>query len=117
MRAVRRSRYSLAPGYLGGLSFAGSSFFPIPPSVMLAPMTPINPSRAWHFALIITLIPVAGALFGYAIGYFAFETLEPWLRASQYWDSDRAAVDGFARGDFWAVFVVGVIVYHGSNRS
>ena len=30
---------------------------------------------------------------------------------------DRAAVEGFARWDFWAVFVVGVIVYHGSNRS
>ena len=38
-RAMRWARHPRAPWYLGGLSFAESSFFPIPPDVMLAPMT------------------------------------------------------------------------------
>lgn len=104
---MRWSRHRHAPWYLGAVSFTESSFFPIPPDVMLAPMSLANPSKAWRFALITTLTSVAGGLFGYAIGYFAFDALEPWLRASQYWDSYLAAVDWFERWGFWAVFIAG----------
>lgn len=44
------------------MSFAESSFFPIPPDVMLAPMSLANPSRAWWFALLTSLASVAGAM-------------------------------------------------------
>ena len=104
-RAMVWSRHRHAPWYLGGVSFAESSFFPIPPDVMLAPMSLANPSKAWRFALITTLASVAGGLFGYAIGYFAFDALEPWLRTSQYWDSYQAAVGWFERWGFLAIFV------------
>jgi membrane protein YqaA with SNARE-associated domain len=50
--------------YLGGLSFAESSFFPIPPDVMLAPMTLARPVDAWRLALLTTLTSVAGGVLG-----------------------------------------------------
>ncbi len=96
-----------APWYLGGVSFAESSFFPIPPDVMLAPMCLARPAQAWRLALLTTLASVAGGLFGYSIGYFAFDAIEPWLRVSRYWDSYQLAVAWFHQWGFWAVFIAG----------
>ena len=64
---------------LAAVSFAESSFFPIPPDVMIVPMVLANPDRAWRIALIATTASVVGGLFGYAIGYFLFETLGNWV--------------------------------------
>lgn len=89
------------------MSFAESSFFPVPPDVMLAPMCLASPQRAWKFAWLTTLTSVAGGLFGYAIGYFAFDAAEPWLRESRYWDSYLLAVTWFGEWGFWAVFIAG----------
>lgn len=101
------SRHPHAPWYLSGVSFAESSFFPIPPDVMLAPMSLATPARAWRYALITTLASVAGGLAGYAIGYFAIDALEAWLRGSSYWASYQTAVVWFGKYGFWAVFVAG----------
>lgn len=62
-----------APVALAAVSFAESSFFPIPPDVMLAPMVAIRPNRAFVYAGIATAASVVGGLLGYAIGVF----LEP----------------------------------------
>jgi len=101
------SRHPRAPWFLGGLSFAESSFFPIPPDVMLAPMSLANPRRALWFALLTTLASVAGGLFGYLIGYFAFDALEPWLRETRYWGAYEQAVAWFQSWGFWAIFIAG----------
>lgn len=101
------ARHPRAPWYLGGLSFAESSFFPVPPDVMLAPMCLANPSRAWRFALLTTLASVVGGLFGYAIGYFAIDALLPWLQDSRYWSAYQTSVEWFGRWGFWAVFIAG----------
>jgi len=106
-RAMIWSRHPRAPWYLGGLSFAESSFFPVPPDVMLAPMCLAMPRRAFYFALITTFASVAGGLFGYAIGYFAFDALQPWLQESHYWPAYQTAVEWFERWGFWAVFIAG----------
>ncbi|MBU0752991.1 MAG: DedA family protein [Gammaproteobacteria bacterium] len=106
-RAMVWSRHPHAPWYLGGMSFAESSFFPIPPDVMLAPMCLATPRRAWWFALLTTLASVAGGLFGYAIGHVAIDTLLPWLQDSRYWPAYQQAVDWFGRWGFWAVFLAG----------
>jgi membrane protein YqaA with SNARE-associated domain len=106
-RAMTWSRHPHAPWYLGGLSFAESSFFPIPPDVMLAPMCLANPQRAWRLALLTTLASVAGGLFGYSIGFFAIDALLPWLQESRYWPAYQTAVEWFGRWGFWAVFVAG----------
>ena len=69
--SLARSRH--ATKSLAIVSFAESSFFPIPPDVMLAPMVLARPDRAWFYATICTAASVLGGLLGYAIGYF----LEP----------------------------------------
>jgi membrane protein YqaA with SNARE-associated domain len=68
-----------APYALGAVSFAESSFFPIPPDIVLAPMALAKPERAYRYALICTLASVAGGLLGYAIGAFFYQTIGAWL--------------------------------------
>lgn len=107
-RVMHWSRHPRAPWYLGGLSFAESAFFPIPPDVMLAPMALARPERAWRLALITTLASVAGGLLGYTIGHFAFDLIQPWLATKpRYWQAYQQAVDWFGRYGFWAIFVAG----------
>jgi membrane protein YqaA with SNARE-associated domain len=66
--ALAGSRH--APWALALVSFAESSFFPVPPDVMLAPMVAARPQRAYMFAAICTAASVLGGLLGYAIGEF-----------------------------------------------
>lgn len=106
-RTMKWSRHPKAPWFLGILSFAESSFFPIPPDVMLAPMCLATPKKAWWFAALTTMASVLGGLAGYAIGVFAFELLEPYLRDSHYWASYETAVAWFKDWGFWAIFVAG----------
>jgi membrane protein YqaA with SNARE-associated domain len=101
------SRHRHATHYLAGLSFAESSFFPIPPDVMLAPMSMARPDKAWTFAIITTLASVAGGLFGYLIGMFAFEVIEPLLYDFGYHDKYLMTKDWFNQWGFWAIFVAG----------
>ncbi len=70
--------------YLAGVSFAESSFFPIPPDIMLISMGLAAPRRAWYYAFIATLFSVFGGILGYLIGYFFMDFLEPYLLASHY---------------------------------
>ncbi|NTV65595.1 MAG: DedA family protein [Oscillochloris sp.] len=106
-RAMQWARHRHAPAYLGTMSFVESSFFPVPPDVMLAPMCLARPERAWRLALLTTLTSVAGGLAGYAIGYFAFEAIAPWLQTTKYWASYQTAVQWFNDYGFWAVFIAG----------
>lgn len=104
---MRWARAPQAPWYLAGLSFAESSFFPIPPDVMLAPMSLAQPARAWRYAFITTLASVAGGLLGYAIGYFAIDLLEQTLRTTHYWAAYQQARSWFDQWGFWAVLIAG----------
>jgi membrane protein YqaA with SNARE-associated domain len=76
---MRMARHPKAPHVLFCVSFAESSFFPIPPDVMLVPMVLANRSKAWFYAGIAMVASVLGGLAGYAIGYFLYETLGQWL--------------------------------------
>lgn len=106
-RAMQWARHRHAPWYLGGLSFAESSFFPIPPDVMLAPMALARPDKAWHYAWITTLASVAGGLFGYFIGLMAFGAIEPWLQTSRYWGAYELATAWFGQWGVVAVLIAG----------
>lgn len=106
-RVMRWSRHPRAPWYLGGLSFAESSFFPVPPDVMLAPMSMANPRRSWAFAALTTVASVAGGVLGYLIGVFAFGLVEPLFHRFDYWDHYLAAQEWFAKWGFWAIFLAG----------
>lgn len=106
-RVMRWSRHRHAEWYLGAMSFAESSFFPIPVDVMLAPMCMAVPERTWRYALNATIFSVLGGLAGYAIGYLTFEVIEPWLRDSHYWDAYLTARAWFDEYGIWTVFVAG----------
>ena len=101
------SRHRHAPRFLGALSFAESSFFPIPPDVMLAPMSLARPDRAWHYALLTTVASILGGILGYFIVVFAFELLEPLIREAGYWEAYQKAGQWFQTWGFWAVFLAG----------
>ena len=106
-RVLKWSAHPHAERYLAGLSFAESSFFPIPPDVLLAPMTLANPARGWWLALMTTIASVLGGLFGYLIGWLALDLIEPWLIEFGYHESYLTATDWFERWGFWAVLVAG----------
>ena len=74
-RVLALSAHRRAPAWLAGVSFAESSFFPIPPDALLIPMALARPERAWRFAAICTVASVLGGALGYAIGYFVFNQL------------------------------------------
>jgi membrane protein YqaA with SNARE-associated domain len=104
---MRWSRHPHAPWYLGGLSFAESSFFPIPPDVMLAPMSLAQPRQAVRFATLTTLTSVAGGMLGYFIGVFAFELVAPLVENGRYAASFVQAKSWFAQWGFLAVLAAG----------
>lgn len=106
-RVMVWARHPHAPWYLAGLSFAEASFFPIPPDVMLAPMSLAKPERAMRFALLATLASVAGGLFGYLIGHLALDAVEPLIRDAGYWSGYLRARQWFQEWGFWAVLVAG----------
>ena len=64
---------------LGAVSFAESSFFPVPPDVMLIPMSLARPSRAFHYATICTITSVAGGVVGYLIGALLYDSVGAWV--------------------------------------
>lgn len=106
--AIRWSRHRHASRYLGGLSFAESMFFPIPPDVMLAPMALSQPSRAWYFALLTTLTSVLGGIAGYVLGYFAFEAwLQPLIVSAGYQPKLDQAMHWFTDYGVWVIFLAG----------
>ena len=105
--ALRWARHRHAERYLAGLSFAESSFFPIPPEAILVPMTLAEPRRGWRFALVTTVASVLGGAAGYAIGWFAADAVEPILRSVGYWDGYLLAIEWFAMWGFLAVLGAG----------
>lgn len=106
-RVMLWSRHPRAVWILGGLSFAESSFFPIPPDVMLAPMSLAQPRRALWFATVTTVTSVAGGVAGYLIGLWSFSAIEPWLMESHYWPAFLKAQEWFDQWGFWAVLIAG----------
>lgn len=106
-RALRWAAHPRAPWYLAALGFAESSFFPVPPDVMLAPMVLARPQAAWRLAALTTAASVAGGLAGYAIGALALEAVRPWLEGSGSWEAYLQARAWFGRWGVWAVLAAG----------
>ena len=106
-RVLEWSRHRFAERYLAALSFAESSFFPIPVDVMLAPMCLADRPKAWRFAAVATVFSVLGGVAGYAIGMGAFEAIEPWLATSHYWDAYQKSRGWFDDYGVWVIFIAG----------
>lgn len=107
LKTLQWSAHKQAPKYLGAMSFAESSFFPIPPDVMLMPMVLAKPDRALFYAWIATFFSVLGGLLGYAIGFFAMDLVVPWLVDIGYDSKFAAAQQFFVEYGVWVVFIAG----------
>ncbi len=106
-RMMDWSAHPHAHYYLAGVSFAESSFFPIPPDVMLISMGLATPQRAWHYAWIATLFSVIGGSFGYLIGLYGMTLIEPYLLASSYAASYDHIRHCFDQSGLWMVVLAG----------
>ena len=94
---------------MGGVSFAESSFFPVPPDVMLIPMSLARPQRAWLYALVCTITSVLGGALGYAIGALLFDSLGQWLiQFYGYGDKMEAFRAGYAQYGAWIILLKGL---------
>nr|WP_136250542.1 YqaA family protein [Ningiella ruwaisensis] len=106
--SLKWSQHRHAEKYLAGLSCAESTFFPIPPDVMLAPMVLSQTDKAWRFAFVTTVASVIGGIFGYFLGYFAFESfVDPLINEWGYSDKLLLAESWFSDYGVWVVFLAG----------
>src|ERR1700676_608610 len=98
-----------APFALAAVAFAESSFFPIPPDVILIPMMLARPRQAWRLAPSCVLASVAGGMLGYAIGSYGFDLIgRPILEfygAMPRYDALKA---GFDRWGVWIIILKGI---------
>lgn len=106
-RTMQWARHKYATYWLALVSFTESSFFLVPPDVMLAPMSLAKPEKAWFYAFITTVASVLGGLLGYLIGMFALQMVEPWIVQFGYLEAYETAQQWFATYGFWAIFLAG----------
>ena len=99
-KVMNWSKHRLASYWLALVSFTESSFFIIPPDVMLAPMSLAKPEKAWFYAGLTTIASVLGGLLGYVIGVFAFDMVEPWIHDLGYFESYLTAQAWFQEWGF-----------------
>lgn len=106
MRAAADER---APHALFWVSFVESSFFPIPPDVMLIPMVLAQRLKAWAYATLATIGSVIGGVFGYLIGYFFFEAVgQPILKFYGKADSFGEFAQWFNEWGVWILLIKGM---------
>jgi membrane protein YqaA with SNARE-associated domain len=102
------AKHRHAERYLAAMSFAESVFFPIPPDVMLAPMSLAQPKKAWRFASFATIASVVGGIVGYLLGFWLFEPVVEPLIAHMHWQEKfDIALNWFKDYGVWVVFLAG----------
>ena len=95
--------------FLFAVAFIESSFFPIPPDVMLIPMVLATPAKAWRIATVTTIASVLGGAFGYAIGVFFFDLIaRPILTFYGYMHQFDVFKEYYHEWGAWIVFGAGV---------
>jgi len=101
------SRHALPA--LATVSFAESSFFPVPPDVLLVPMALARPERARLYAFVCTIASVLGGLAGYAIGALLYDTVGKWLISIYgYGDGIEAFREAYAAWGSWIILIKGL---------
>ena len=104
--ALSATRWALP--VLAAVSFAESSFFPLPPDVVLAPMVLARPQRAWTYALVCSLASVLGGLLGYAIGLWLTPLGLAILRVFGHSEGLAVYRDWFAHNGFVLILIKGL---------
>ncbi|HET7680007.1 MAG TPA: YqaA family protein [Xanthobacteraceae bacterium] len=94
---------------MGGVSFAESSFFPVPPDVMLIPLSLARPDRAYFYATVCTVTSVAGGVLGYVIGAYLYDSVGLWLmQLYGYGDKIEAFRHAYAEWGAWIIVLKGM---------
>jgi membrane protein YqaA with SNARE-associated domain len=105
--ALAESRQALPA--LAAVSFAESSFFPVPPDALLIPMALARPDKARLYALVCTIASVVGGILGYFIGAFLYDTLGKWLISIYgHGDSVDAFRAAYAEWGSWIILIKGM---------
>jgi membrane protein YqaA with SNARE-associated domain len=108
-KIIKLSESKQALPTLAAVSFAESSFFPIPPDVILVPMCLAQPQKARLFALVCTIASVLGGILGYFIGAFLYDTVGHWLISLYgYGDSVEAFRAAYAEWGAWIILIKGM---------
>ncbi|MCK5903039.1 MAG: DedA family protein [Cocleimonas sp.] len=106
-KVIRYSKHRHAERYLGVLSFAESSFFPIPPDVMLIPMSLATPSKWVRLALLTTIASVLGGIAGYFIGVLLSDWVQTVIASWGYTEKFSQVKLLFSQWGIWAVLAAG----------
>ena len=94
---------------MGAISFAESSFFPVPPDVMLIPMALANPKRAYVMAAWCTVASVLGGIVGYAIGALLYDSVGAWVIGLYgYGDKVETFRAAYAQWGAWIILLKGL---------
>jgi membrane protein YqaA with SNARE-associated domain len=94
---------------LGAIAFAESSFFPVPPDVMLIPIALAYPQRAYIMAAWCTVASVLGGLVGYAIGALLYDSVGAWLiHLYGYGDKVEMFRSAYAQWGAWIILLKGL---------
>ena len=106
---IAKSESRNALWVMAAISFAESSFFPLPPDLMLVPMGIANRQRIWLYALVCTIASVLGGMFGYAIGALLFDSVGLWLM-NLYGLTDKMATfrEWYQANGQWAILLKGL---------
>ncbi len=106
---LQKAEHPNAVWVLAAVAFVESSFFPIPPDILLIPMIIARPSKAWLYAGVATLASVLGGMLGYMIGAFAYEQIgAPILESLGKADAMEEFSARFNDFGFWAVLMAGI---------
>jgi membrane protein YqaA with SNARE-associated domain len=106
---MRLAQHRYAIPFMGVVSFAESSFFPIPPDVMLVPMVLANRKKAFTIAAVCTVTSVLGGLLGYTIGFYFFETIGAWVVKTYGLQAGLESFrHGFAEYGTWIILIKGL---------
>ncbi len=103
---ISKAGHPHAKWYLFGISFAESSFSPLPPDPLMVPMVIQNKDKAWQYAWLTTLASVTGGILGYAIGFYLFQKIGiPVLKAYGLMDKLEVFQTSFYKWGFWAIVI------------
>ncbi len=107
---MEKAAHPKAIWWLAAISFAESSFFPIPPDVMLVPMVLANRRRAWVIAGVCLVASVLGGMLGYYIGYALLETVGQWIISLYGMQKGLVGFqDWYAEYGLWVILIKGAL--------
>lgn len=106
-KTMEWSKHRFATFWLSFVSFIEAIFFPIPPDVMLIPISMSKPQSAVKFALFTAIASVVGGMIGYAIGYYAFDLVQEYIVKLGYQAHWETAISWFKQWGVLVVFVAG----------